>query len=60
MATSSFDERVVVTDPKMIEKMRRDLDEIPAEFKDPKVAIPEQDVSENSRKWAMKFARSKR
>ncbi len=59
MATVSFDEKVVVTDPAMIARMRHDLDETPVTPAMQRDEAHVQDVSENSRKWALKFARSK-
>ena len=60
MATASFDEKVVVTDPETIKWMKADLD-------DPTPVVhsinPDYDfnkIQENGRKWASKLLHSKR
>ena len=51
MATVSFDEKVVVTDPEMVAKMRRDLDEpSPIDLRKQHRYTHEQG-RENARKW---------
>ena len=49
MATSSFDERVVVTDPIMIEKMRRDLDNV--DSNSPKKVFTDDKEQEIIKQW---------
>ncbi|MCM1441706.1 MAG: hypothetical protein NC131_21225 [Roseburia sp.] len=54
MATVSFDEKVVVTDPDMVAKMRADLDSQSPVAQKRNVVTPEFDMAvaeENAKEW---------
>ena len=61
MATGSFDEKVIVTDPKMVAKMRKDLDNLSPVTQTRKTAASSltiEQTEENAKEWMRVFKQS--
>lgn len=60
MATVSFDEKVVVTDPEIVMMMKKDLDSAAPVEKKRDAVCTAKSTDENGKKWATKLLRSVR
>ena len=61
MATVSFDEKVIVTDPEMVAKMRKDLDDLSPAAQTRRTAASSltiEQAEENAKEWMRVFKQS--
>lgn len=58
MATISFDEKVIVTDEKIVSMMKKDLEDSTSVKRKVNKEVTINKAEENGRKWALKLARS--
>ncbi|MDE6059510.1 MAG: hypothetical protein K2G44_05695 [Clostridia bacterium] len=61
MATISFDEKVVVTDPEMVRRMKADLEDLtPVSYSQKSDSNAFRNAEENGKKWTSRLLRSVR
>ncbi len=58
MATVSFDEKIVISDPEIIAKIKADLSTPSSEKRNKQINCTSKSTEENAKKWVSKFLRS--